>query len=248
MQSSFIIFILTFLSANSSLAVCTSPSGITGQIQWIGADNKVKYCDGTSWRDSSQTTEGSCAGTASGTIKNNAGALQYCNGTNWIKMSGGSTLGSCSGSPVGTIQFDSGTSKLRFCNGTSWIDLAAASGTAQLQFEVGLMSPTPPDPACVYAGGIYYDNVVTVKNIGSSSTSGITVSFPSNPAGSYSIISNECSISLSPGASCSITIGFTPPVPWFIDPSMATIQATETAGSSTTQNLEAYQSMCAMGG
>ncbi len=96
-----------------------SPVGAAGALQWISAEGKVKYCDGSTWIDTTGPAMGSCTGNTAGTILYTSGDLQYCNGTTWFSMKGES-LGSCSGTSAGTIDFDAGTSRMRFCDGTNW--------------------------------------------------------------------------------------------------------------------------------
>lgn len=106
--------------SGASLSTCSLPAGVSGQLQWIAADSKIKYCSSGTWVDASHTTGASCVGTTAGTINYSSGDLRFCNGTNWISMKG-SSQGSCSGTTAGTTHFSAG--KYRFCDGTNWFQM-----------------------------------------------------------------------------------------------------------------------------
>jgi hypothetical protein len=106
--------------AGAPLSTCSSPAGVSGQLQWIAGDSKIKYCSSGVWVDASHSTGASCVGTTAGTINYSSGDLRYCNGTNWISMKG-SYQGSCSGTTAGTTHYSA--NKYRFCDGTNWFQV-----------------------------------------------------------------------------------------------------------------------------
>ncbi|MBK7842833.1 MAG: hypothetical protein IPJ71_03925 [Bdellovibrionales bacterium] len=109
-------------------STCSSPAGISGQLQWISGDSKIKYCSSGNWIDTSHSTGASCVGTTAGTINYSSGDLRYCNGTNWISMKG-SRQGSCSGTTAGTSHFSENT--YRICDGTNWFQM----GPSEIAFR-----------------------------------------------------------------------------------------------------------------
>lgn len=117
----YLSLLLVFFSGQA-YAVCSSPSGVAGELTWISAESKVKYCDGTDWKDTTQSAGASCSGTTAGTINYSAGEMRYCDGSNWQSMKG--TVGaSCSGTTAGTMEYTGGA--YRFCDSTNWYDMTA---------------------------------------------------------------------------------------------------------------------------
>jgi sugar lactone lactonase YvrE len=129
MQRSLLLFLV--LSGGPQLAHAACTDGVAGQLKWISADSKIEYCDGSSWRDTTQSTGASCSGTPAGTINYLSGDLRYCNGSNWISMKG-SSVGTCSGTSAGTINWNSGTAKMRFCDASNWYDMTAGGAGCSL--------------------------------------------------------------------------------------------------------------------
>lgn len=146
--------LVLILSPSSAFAVCSAPSGVAGQLQLV--TGKIRYCNDTSWIDTSVATLTSCSGTGAGTITYNSG-LQYCDGTNWISMMG-PTLSSCAGTTAGTYNYDSAVGHYRVCDGTNWkrmspapsgitiaTTVARAGGNVANGVAIQSASFTPPD-------------------------------------------------------------------------------------------------------
>ena len=174
MKIGVVLLLFGFGIPTTAGAVCSSPAGVAGQLQWITADSKVKYCNNTVWVDTTGTMGASCAGTPAGTINYDTGSFRYCNATNWYSMKGAS-LGSCTGTTAGTSTYDTGVSKMKFCDGTSWFEMAASSGPPAVRsrtFYIGGLSTSHAMnlPATVSAGDLLIINV--------SSRYGTTVTMP----------------------------------------------------------------------
>ncbi len=120
----FILVLSQIFISQFARAACTSPAGNAGDLTWTAS--KIKWCDGTTWKDTTNSTGSSCSGTTAGTINYSAGTLYYCNGTNWISMKGASA-GSCSGTTAGSFTYNSGAVKYRFCDGTNWYNMEGGS-------------------------------------------------------------------------------------------------------------------------
>ncbi|MAS87488.1 MAG: hypothetical protein CMH30_05885 [Micavibrio sp.] len=82
--------------------------------------NDLQIYDGGTWRSMNNATLGSCAGTAAGTMRYNAGAsrMEFCNGANWMSMDSGVNAGGCGGIAAGTVRYSGG--QVQFCNGSNW--------------------------------------------------------------------------------------------------------------------------------
>lgn len=236
------IFILIFITSEAAHAVCSSPAGVAGQIQWISADSKVKYCDGTSWIDTSQSTGASCSGTTAGTIQNSSGTARYCNGTNWITMSSGTSLGASAGITAGTFTFDTGSSKLKFSNGTNWYDTTYSGGGS----PVITTNPANGSLGCATGSvGLPAYAPITVTNTGSGTTSTIGISFVGGNAASFSVSSNTCT-TLGAGANCTITVSaYTPLTPSYLSTTIV-ISATTGGTSTFTQEIRDSNEGCGM--
>jgi hypothetical protein len=120
----FVLVLSQIFLSQFAMAACTSPTGNAGDLTWTAS--KIKWCDGTTWKDTTNSTGSSCTGTTAGTINYSAGTLYYCNGTNWISMKGASA-GSCSGTTAGSFTYNSGAVKYRFCDGTNWYNMEGGS-------------------------------------------------------------------------------------------------------------------------
>lgn len=116
MKNAFYFLIFLFVIFNKQLFACTSPSGVAGQIQWIATQSKVMWCDGSNWRDPSQSAVGTCAAGEAGLITYSAGDLRYCNGSNLISMKG-SVDGAASGAVAGSFSYSGGM--YRFSDGVN---------------------------------------------------------------------------------------------------------------------------------
>lgn len=124
-QIVYFLMMIFFLS-HSMAGVCTSPTGSDGQLKWVAAENKIKWCNGSVWVDTTNEVISSCSGVASGTINYASGAYRYCNGTNWINMKG-ALISSCAGIASGTLNFNSSTIQMRMCDGTNWYKIETAA-------------------------------------------------------------------------------------------------------------------------
>jgi hypothetical protein len=121
-------FILALLSFSPRLTYagfgigCTSPSGVAGQIYY--ASGSLKFCDGSSWKNTIAISGSSCSGTTAGTLSYASGNLRFCNGSNWMSVKGGS-LGSCAGVTAGSFNWSGST--FRYCDGTNWFNMFSSS-------------------------------------------------------------------------------------------------------------------------
>ena len=110
-------------------ALMTGACNRAGRIAWSVADNKLEWCDGAIWHDSSSGgPKTRCSGSKPGTIFYDGSDLLYCDGTNWIRMRG-NTVGSCSGSTAGTFIFDTVAKYYKFCDGNNWRKMESGGGT-----------------------------------------------------------------------------------------------------------------------
>jgi hypothetical protein len=111
--------LLFFILPCLAIADCTSPAGITGQLQWITATGNVEWCDGANWVDPIVTPGTSCVGETQGLVKYDSGDLRFCDGSFWQSMKG-LTMDSCIGVAAGTFQWDSARFAMKYCDGVSW--------------------------------------------------------------------------------------------------------------------------------
>lgn len=120
--------VLIALSTSTSLADCTSPVGVAGQLQWISSATALKYCNGTAWIDTSSTVVTDCVATDAGKLTYTSSEHRYCNGTKWLSLKSTSLGTSCTAE--GKLEYDTAISKYKGCMGTTWYDITAASGTS----------------------------------------------------------------------------------------------------------------------
>lgn len=140
--------ILSLLIAHSW--ACTSPAGVSGQIQYIAGD--LKFCNGTVWKTLTISNLGqSCA--VPGQISWASPDLRFCNGTNWIKINS-ATIEEVSSQPIGAFRYTSG--KVQVSDGTNWYlagppasPLLTWSGSAKTEAE------------CTGVGGVVTSTGVT---------------------------------------------------------------------------------------
>lgn len=148
------IFVAVIFSNPQAFSNCTSPAGVAGQLQWISTDSKMKYCNGTVWRDTTQSSAGSCSGVSIGTLNYSSGNLRYCDGANWFTMNNSTTMGTCSAGEVGKYAWDAGQNRMKLCNGTNWYDLTNTNclgtpwGTVANGYSNTAYSATNPNGTC----------------------------------------------------------------------------------------------------
>jgi hypothetical protein len=119
-QVSALILLLSSFWLDSAQAACATPAGVAGQLSW--SSPIVKFCDGTTWWDTSVTTKTTCTAGTAGTINYSGGEVLFCNGTNWISMKG-LQRSTCAGTTAGTFRYNSSTTVYEFCDGTNWFTM-----------------------------------------------------------------------------------------------------------------------------
>ena len=120
---------LVILHASIVFADCTNPAGVAGEIKYGNSRggysfNRVEYCDGTNWHDTSWSpTNNACTQAGQITYVGATSTLQYCNGSYFVSMKG-PTLGACT--VAGQISYNTTTNVLQYCgNDSSWRTVSA---------------------------------------------------------------------------------------------------------------------------
>jgi hypothetical protein len=117
----------------------------------------------------------------------------------------------------------------------------ADAAPAILEFEVGTGSPTPPNPDDYGTQGDMATHHYTLKNVGGSETSAITLAITGNLAWEVVYEQGDCEqgvTRLSPGDSCVVTVIFHAGTQSPGDFYNATLTASATAGGKTTNGLK----------
>jgi DNA-binding beta-propeller fold protein YncE len=112
---------LAWMIVTSFASGCTSPAGVTGQINYLTPN--LKYCDGTNWQPVNHTVGAVCTAAQAGTFSYASSIYSFCNGSNWVSMQGNSA-GTCTAASTGVLTYDSSISAPKFCNGTNWYSSA----------------------------------------------------------------------------------------------------------------------------
>lgn len=137
-----IAFVILFLS-HVVFANCTSPTGISGAINWDSTNSKMRVCAGSTWTDTISTEGAACAQT-NGTITydNSNGNLSYCyNSVSYIMK--GTSVNSCSS--AGKFTYDSGISTYKYCNGidNNWYRMTASASGGTFGYMVRTSTKWP---------------------------------------------------------------------------------------------------------
>ncbi len=120
----FILLLVFIIFSPFVSAMCGSPAGVRGQLQWIPSDSKIKWCNGYDWVDPVVNPGLSCAGTPAGSLNYVSSEIQFCDGAFWQRMKGPS-VGSCIGDIPGTFKWDSTAYLMKFCDGVTWYAMYA---------------------------------------------------------------------------------------------------------------------------
>lgn len=104
-------------------AACTSPAAEAGTIQWITADSKVKYCNGTSWQLTADTVTGTAC-TAAGEMRFFSSELHYCNGSFYVKTAPATNHDACAALSAGYFYYATGGPYYWYCSGSFWKRMA----------------------------------------------------------------------------------------------------------------------------
>lgn len=229
------ILILFLFLTDNSYAACSSPSGVSGQVQYISSD--MKYCDGTNWISMTESNLGtSCTG-EDGKISWLSPNLRFCNGTNWIKMNTTTNAGSASGATAGTMRYHSGSQKMQVSNGSDWYELQSTAPVIEFTSPAAGMTCVPT--LTTYS--------VTVTNTGTATSSTVSVGLSGADAGAFTIVNNTCTTVLAASATCTFEIE-TPldnPSPPFPEVHYyATLTATAVSGGSSIILLESTNAGC----
>jgi hypothetical protein len=108
--------------------------------------------------------------------------------------------------------------------------------SAQLQFQIGVSSPTPPNPDPYGSGYLVVSHTYTVKNVGSAVSGTMTASLTGTNPTMWSIATNNCTGTLAPNATCTIIVHFnanSDPLGSY----SANIQVTATPGGTTVNGM-----------
>lgn len=136
-------------------AVCNTPAGVAGQLEYIS--NDMKFCNNSVW---ASTAVAVLTTTCSdpGKIEYASGDLRFCNGSFWVTMNGPVINNSCVGTTAGTYRYNSPQARMEWCDGTNWklmalgglvaVDLNGSAQTAD-----GLPFVTPATAGLTIGGG-----------------------------------------------------------------------------------------------
>lgn len=116
------VAVVTFLGIGVSTnvyAACAAPVGSEGQLTWIAASLKVKYCDGTNWISMVDTATATACSKA-GQIIYSSSEIMYCNGSVLIKTAPAINHGACAVGIAGKFYYDITGNYYWFCNGSNW--------------------------------------------------------------------------------------------------------------------------------
>ena len=176
---------------------CANPVGDVGAMQFLAGPGKVKFCNGTSWVDTTYSIGSACTAGGKGTIQYNAGVYQYCDGANWYGMKGPS-LGSCSGTTAGTMQYVSGSGIYEFCDGSNWYVMAANTCTIALSSPAQTTWTVPSDFNSTF-------NSVFAIGAGGGGDNGAAAN--GQAGGGGGAFSGVTGVTLTPGATVGISVG-----------------------------------------
>ncbi|MNS98428.1 hypothetical protein D3C72_1327940 [compost metagenome] len=114
-----VVTLLGLGMSSYAYAACASPAGSEGQLMWIAASLKVKYCDGTNWVSMNDTATATACSKA-GQVVYSSSEIMYCNGTVLVKTAPATLHGACAVGIAGKFYYDVTGNYYWFCNGSNW--------------------------------------------------------------------------------------------------------------------------------
>ncbi len=143
----FCVFFITAIIPQAAFAVCASPAGVDGEMEYNTGTNQYEYCNDTDWKTFNTTNIGAC--TNAGEMEYNSVNKKYrfCNGTDLLEIECASTFTTHGVTFDGSSDYLSNTANLtgvvdsKLVSGSLWIKTTQTPAGAELAGILGMSGP-----------------------------------------------------------------------------------------------------------